>query len=117
MQPSISVRSGRTHDWPASPPNVPLTIPCPQHQLKTSTLTRHEDGDLEGSMNERSLDKIIFPKDGLTKGDVVDYYERIAPVMLPHIQNRPLMLQRCPEGIESECIFQKNIDTYFPNSI
>ncbi len=68
-------------------------------------------------MKERSLDKIIFPKDGFTKGDVAEYYARIASVMLPHIQNRPLMLQRCPEGIEQECFYQKNIDTYFPNSI
>jgi bifunctional non-homologous end joining protein LigD len=63
------------------------------------------------------LDKVLYPDDGIRKQDVVDYYERVADVMLPHIKNRPLMLQRFPNGIEEKSFFQKNIGFYFPNWI
>src|SRR5947208_1310028 len=66
---------------------------------------------------QRNEDRVLFPADGITKHDIVSYYERIAPVMLPHIQNRPLMLQRCPAGIDEECFYQKNIAAYFPQFV
>lgn len=64
-----------------------------------------------------SHDRILYPEDGITKGDVLKYYEKVAPVMLPHVRNRPLMLQRFPSGIEGEGFFQKNISEYFPKWI
>src|SRR5262245_445877 len=67
-------------------------------------------------MKGRNLDPIIFPKEGFTKRDVDEYYERIAPVMLPHIQDRPLVLQRCPAGIAHNCHYPKNIAD-FPTGI
>src|SRR5438093_12713204 len=70
-----------------------------------------------GIMKERNLDKVIFPADGWTKRDLIQYYERIAAVMLPHIQDRPLLLQRCPEGIDNECFYQKNIGGHFTDSM
>ena len=45
----------------------------------------------------KHLDKVFFPNAGLTKGDVVDYYRRISPVMVPHLQQRPLNLLRAPQ--------------------
>src|SRR5437870_4853941 len=68
-------------------------------------------------MTRTTDDRILFPKDGITKHDMMSYYERIAPVMLPHIENRPLMLQRCPGGIDEECFYQKNIAASFPRSV
>src|SRR5438876_851898 len=62
-------------------------------------------------------DKVLFPDDGIRKQDVIDYYERIANVMLPHIENRPLMLQRFPNGIDEQGFFQKNVAFYFPEWI
>jgi bifunctional non-homologous end joining protein LigD len=62
-------------------------------------------------------DKVLFPDDGIRKQDIIDYYERIADVMLPHIENRPLMLQRFPNSIAEKGFFQKNIGLYFPNWI
>src|SRR3989442_10984855 len=64
-----------------------------------------------------SHERIIYPDDGITKVDVLKYYEKIAPVMLPHVWNRPLMLQRFPSGIEGEGFFQKNVSDYFPKWI
>ncbi len=64
-----------------------------------------------------NLDKVLFPKDGITKGDVIKYYEAIAPKMLPHIHHRALSLNRYPDGIEGESWFQKNTPDYFPDWI
>ncbi len=64
-----------------------------------------------------NTDKVLFPKPGLTKGDLITYYRRIAPVMLPHLAGRPLSLQRYPDGIEAEGFMQKNASDYFPRWI
>src|SRR5512141_1570401 len=64
-----------------------------------------------------NLDKVLFPGDGITKGDIIDYYERIAPKMLPHLHHRALTLNRYPDGIEGESWFQKNTPDYFPDWI
>lgn len=52
--------------------------------------------------------KIYFPRDGLTKGDLVDYYRAIAPVMLPFLKDRPVVLTRYPDGIDGKSFFQKD---------
>ncbi len=62
-----------------------------------------------------NADKVLFPDDGLTKGDLIDYYHRIARYMLPHIKDRPLTLQRFPNGIGEEGFFQKSAGDYFPD--
>jgi bifunctional non-homologous end joining protein LigD len=60
-------------------------------------------------------DKVLFPGSGITKGDLVRYYERIAPVALPHWRDRPLSQHRFPDGIESEGFFQKEIPDHYPS--
>src|SRR5919199_4006036 len=62
-------------------------------------------------------EKILFPEDGITKGDLIEYYARIAPRMLPHLRDRPLTLERYPNGINTKRFFQKEVSTYFPNWI
>jgi len=56
-----------------------------------------------------NLDKVFFPEAGLTKGDVIDYYRRIAPYLLPHLRDRPLALRRFPDGIGGDAFFQKDV--------
>jgi bifunctional non-homologous end joining protein LigD len=68
-------------------------------------------------INVTHPDKVLFPADGIRKQDVIDYYERIAEVMLPHIEDRPLMLQRFPNGIGEKGFYQKNVASYFPDWI
>jgi len=58
--------------------------------------------------------KVLFPEDGYTKADLADYYQRVAPFMLPHLKGRPLTMQRYPEGINKEGFFQKSASDYFP---
>jgi bifunctional non-homologous end joining protein LigD len=62
-------------------------------------------------------DKILFPDDGITKGDLIEYYRRVAPRMLPYVRGRPLHMQRFPDGIGGEEFQQKRIPSYFPDWI
>ncbi|WP_127844733.1 non-homologous end-joining DNA ligase [Psychroflexus aestuariivivens] len=62
-------------------------------------------------------DKLIFANKGITKLEMVRYYEKIADKMLPYLENRPLTLQRFPDGIEDGGFFQKNAADYFPDFI
>ncbi len=61
--------------------------------------------------------KLLFPGDGITKAEIVDYYQRIAARMLPHIRGRPVTMVRYPDGILSGGFFQKEISDYFPEWI
>ncbi|MEZ5822933.1 MAG: non-homologous end-joining DNA ligase [Xanthobacteraceae bacterium] len=57
----------------------------------------------------KNLDKVFWPKEGFTKGDVVSYYERISSLILPYLRNRPMVLVRHPNGIKGASFFQKNV--------
>ncbi|GAA4482526.1 non-homologous end-joining DNA ligase [Actinoallomurus oryzae] len=61
-----------------------------------------------------NLDKILYPEHGFTKGEVIDYYARIAPVMLPHIAGRPSTRLRYPEGVDGQSFFEKNAPPHTP---
>ena len=62
-----------------------------------------------------NLDKVLYPKAGFTKGDVIDYYRRIAPVLLPHLQDRALTLKRYPNGVEAGHFFEKQCPKHRPD--
>jgi bifunctional non-homologous end joining protein LigD len=59
-------------------------------------------------------DKVFWPAEGYTKGDLIEYYETIAPWMLPYLKDRPVMLTRYPDGIEGKSFFQKDAPGYVP---
>jgi len=59
-------------------------------------------------------EKVLFPDDGITKGDLAAYYEMIAPVMLPHIVRRPVTMERFPAGIGKKGFLQKDVSKGFP---
>jgi bifunctional non-homologous end joining protein LigD len=62
-----------------------------------------------------NLDKIFWPAEGITKGDLIDYYRGIAPWLLPYLADRPLVLDRYPDGIEGKSFFQKNAPAGTPD--
>ena len=62
-----------------------------------------------------NLDKVLYPASGFTKGQVVDYYVRIAPVLVPHLVGRPLTMKRYPGGVEQEYFFEKNAPMHRPD--
>src|ERR1700752_2264499 len=61
-----------------------------------------------------NLDKVLYPKVGFTKGQVIDYYIRIAPVLLPHLKGRPLTLKRYPDGVEGQYFYEKQCPSHRP---
>src|SRR4029450_3152622 len=65
---------------------------------------RIDDRELELS----NLDKVLYPEVGFTKGEVIDYYARVAPVILPHLVGRPLTRIRFPNGVQRPNFFEKN---------
>src|SRR5580765_4211682 len=60
-------------------------------------------------------EKVLFPDDGITKGDLAAYYEAIAPIMLPHIAKRPITMERYPAGIHRKGFIQKDVSKGFPD--
>ena len=65
--------------------------------------------DVEGrEVSLSNLDKVLYPDAGFTKGEVIDYYTRIAPVLLPHLAGRPLTVKRYPNGVDAPFFFEKN---------
>src|SRR6266481_442739 len=61
-----------------------------------------------------NLDKVLYPKAGFTKAEVIDYYIRIAPVLLPHLKDRPLTMKRYPDGVEGQFFYEKNCPSHRP---
>ena len=64
-----------------------------------------------------NADRVLFPEAGVTKGDVVAHYYRVAPHMLPHLLDRPLTLVRHPRGIAAKGFFQKNVAKHYPEDL
>lgn len=64
-----------------------------------------------------NTEKIIFPDKKITKLDMVNYYDKVADKMLPFLKDRPLTLQRFPDGIDHDGFYQKNASDYFPDYI
>ena len=74
----------------------------------------HVDGR---TLTLTNLAKVLYPQAGFTKAEVLDYYQRVANVLLPHITGRPLTLKRYPEGVDGEAFFQKHVTEHRPDWI
>jgi bifunctional non-homologous end joining protein LigD len=61
-----------------------------------------------------NLDKVMYPASGFTKGQLIDYYTRVAPVLLPHLRDRPLTLKRYPNGVEGGHFYEKQCPSHRP---
>lgn len=64
-----------------------------------------------------NLQKVFYPKTGFTKGDVIDYYIKISPVLLPHLKDRPITLKRYPDGVEGFFFYEKQCPSNRPRSM
>jgi len=64
-----------------------------------------------------NLDKVFFPVEGITKGDLIEYYRAVAPVLVPHLKDRPFTMIRYPDGIEGKHFFQKDAPSHMPEWI
>lgn len=71
--------------------------------------------DIEGTpVPVTNVGKVFYPKTGFTKGDVIDYYIRVSPVLLPHLRDRPISLKRYPDGVEGFFFYEKQCPAHRP---
>jgi bifunctional non-homologous end joining protein LigD len=91
-----------------SPPRV--APPLLEGNAESASLT------IEGHrLKFTNLNKVFYPREGYTKRDVINFYDAVAPWLLPHLRDRPLSLRRYPDGIEGESFFQKDARKDFPS--
>ncbi|MGV9367347.1 non-homologous end-joining DNA ligase [Amycolatopsis sp. NPDC003731] len=69
----------------------------------------------ERQLTLSNLEKVLYPRTGFTKGEVLDYYTRIAPVLLPHIRDRAMTFVRFPDGVTGGSFFEKNVPRHAPD--
>lgn len=90
-------------EYPISP-----VEPVPRYSIKSSD---EQFTSIDGkTLKLTNLKKIYFPANDISKGEIIEYYRRIAPVMLPHLKDRPISLHRFPDGIHGKDFFQKNME-------
>ncbi len=70
-------------------------------------------GDRELTVS--NLEKVLFPESGFTKGELIDYYAKVAQAMLPHIEDRPLTMKRYPDGVEKGYFYEKHVPSHAPS--
>src|SRR5882672_11833885 len=72
--------------------------------------------DIDGrELSLSNLDKQLYPAAGFRKAEVIDYYRRVAPVMLPHLAGRPVRLRRYPDGVAGQSFYEKNVARHAPD--
>ena len=69
-------------------------------------------GDRELTVS--NLEKVLFPESGFTKGELIDYYAKVAQSMLPHIEDRPLTMKRYPDGVDKNYFYEKHVPSHAP---
>ena len=95
-------------------------VPADSPQALFDEVDELPEGSLEVVTSGRRLritnwDKVLFPETGFTKGDLVAYYARIAPALLPHLHDRPLTLKRYPNGVDSQYFYEKQSPSHRPD--
>jgi bifunctional non-homologous end joining protein LigD len=89
-----------------------VTRPGPADEVSTGVVRR---GKRELQLS--NLDKPFWPDEGISKGDLLRYYEQIAPVLLPHVAHRPFTMRRYPDGAYGKAFFQKDAPSHMPDWI
>jgi bifunctional non-homologous end joining protein LigD len=82
--------------------------------MKTRKTTTENDYDLKlgkATLHLTNQNKVYFPDDGITKGDIVNYYNEVANLILPYLKDRPQSMNRFPNGIKESSFYQKDVDT------
>jgi bifunctional non-homologous end joining protein LigD len=76
---------------------------------------KRQEVEVDGrTVSLSNLDKVFYPATGFTKGHVIEYYTRVAPVLLPHLRDRPLTLKRYPNGVEGQYFYEKQCPSHRP---
>ena len=84
---------------------------------KAAREVHREEPEPEGRVKLSNLDKVFFADEGITKGDLIEYYRAVAPVLVPHLRNRPFTMRRYPDGAYGKAFFQKDAPSHMPEWI
>jgi bifunctional non-homologous end joining protein LigD len=77
---------------------------------------KRQEVEIDGkTLSLSNLDKVLYPEAGFTKGHVIEYYTRVAPVLLPHLRGRPLTLKRYPNGVDAPHFYEKQCPAHRPD--
>ncbi len=109
---SSGYRAGASRDWVRVPVEGDGRAELPVSDLVARARRR---SSRFGRVRYTNRDKVYFPERGFTKGDLLDYYERVAEYLLPYLHDRPLHLRRCPDGIHGEAFYQHNAPAPVPD--
>ena len=116
-----------THERPVSSHSAPKTATKgrmararrkPRAQDSSTVRARSADGpSVVSGVSLSHPDRLLFPEQGVTKLTLAQYYESISEWILPHLEDRPLTLVRCPEGYQKECFYQKHAGDHMPDTV
>ena len=107
------VREEAQHDAPVDKPARSAAVRKPARKAaKTAPAASVGDPRLPPTLRVSNPDRVIDAQSGLTKIDLVRYYALVAPLMMPHLKDRPIAMVRAPDGIGGELFFQKHMDRY-----
>jgi bifunctional non-homologous end joining protein LigD len=95
-------------------PNAPEVLFDEVERLPEGALLARTEGR---ELKITNWDKVLYPETGFTKGDLIAYYARVAPVVLPHLQDRPLTLKRYPNGVDQQYFYEKQSPSHRPEWI
>ncbi len=105
--------AGRSADWIELRP--PRETAKSAARVLASSTQPEQLGGTDRCVKFTNRQKILWPQDGYTKGDLIDYYDQVAKVLMPHLKDRPLSLTRYPNGIEGDSFYQKDAPAHTPD--
>jgi bifunctional non-homologous end joining protein LigD len=107
FRPDIDPSEVVRHNGDEDPPSKRTTLLDPSQTEANLTIDGHR-------LKFTNLNKVFYPKDGYRKRDLLNYYDSVAPLIVPHLKDRPLSLKRYPNGIDEPFFFQKEVAASFP---
>jgi bifunctional non-homologous end joining protein LigD len=110
--PTATAGNPADHEAPADEPATPETLFEEVERLPDGSLAVLADGR---RLKITNWDKVLFPQSGFTKGDLIAYYARIAPAVVPHLKDRPLTLKRYPNGVDQPYFYEKQSPSHRPD--
>jgi bifunctional non-homologous end joining protein LigD len=114
-QAAGAIAAGNPSAAPPAPPFDYEVSGVPALGVRAEGREAGAEATVEGrSLRLTNLGKVLYPRAGFTKGALIDYYVRVAPVLLPHLRDRPLTLKRYPNGVEGEHFYEKQCPSHRP---
>jgi bifunctional non-homologous end joining protein LigD len=108
------VRQGSFKGLRGDKPASQIIRERPMPKTEAVTVKSSKDAEEIGGVRVTHPDRVLFPSRGVTKRELIEHYRKVAKLMLPHVEGRPLALVRCPKGSEKQCFYQKHASEGWP---